>query len=188
MTNLEYVTSKVESTLSHVKTEMETLKDFDRYSRDSPARPEPYTNPSSSSSANSPELQDKLKSLAILTSSVRSAVSRIEREVHGTALNLTLLQNYLQRNIATKQFVSQSFATWKNQQGAVYPPTVSAPVAVAGTGDLIYGYGQWNLSVPTNCKYTVRKFGINKIQVFGGIIKDSFFVNCYDGWTVSLSS
>lgn len=179
MTNLEYVTS-------HVKSEMEALKELDRYSnRDTPVttRSEPYTNPATSSPA---DVQDKLKSLAILTSSMRSAVSRIEREVHGMALNTTqLMQNlsYLQRNAPTKQFINAALLGLKNQ-AQIYPTMTGA---VTGTGEFLWtpGYGPYNQSVPTNCKYTPRKYGINRIQLFGAVtVKEPFFVNCFDGWTV----
>lgn len=193
MTNLEYVTSKMESAITHVKSEMEALKELDRYSRDSPGRsPEAYTlsNPTSSS-ASPQETQEKLKSLAILTSSVRSAVSRIEREVHGMALNTTILMqnlSYLQRNAPTKQFINSALLGLKNQPQP-YPVMPSVTGAVTGSGDFIWapsGYGQWNQSVPTNCKYATRKYGINRIQLFGGqTVKEPFFVNCFDGWTVS---
>lgn len=192
MTNLEYVASKMESAITHVKSEMEALKELDRYSRDgtSARSSEPYTlsNPSTSSPQ---EVQDKLKSLAILTSSVRSAVSRIEREVHGMALNTTILMqnlSYLQRNAPTKQFINSALLGLKNQP-QIYPSAPTVTGAVTGSGDFVWtpsGYGQWNQSVPTNCKYTPRKFGINRIQLFGGqIVKEPFFVNCFDGWTVS---
>lgn len=184
MTNVEYV-------MSHVKSEMEALKELDRYSRDPPARSEPYTSPTTSSLSQG-DVQDKLKSLAILTSSVRSAVSRIEREVHGMALNTTqLMQNlsYLQRNAPTKQFINSALLGLKNQ-AQIYPTMTGA---VTGSGEFIWSpgngaiAGQWmNQSVATNCKYTPRKFGINRIQLFGvGSVKDPFFVNCFDGWTVS---
>lgn len=185
----------MESTLGQVKTEVDAVKDQqDRYSRDSPSpsgRSEAYS--LASSSISQPELQDKLKSLAILTSSVRSAVSRIEREVHGMALNTTVLMqnmNYLQRNLPTKQFINSAILGLKNQnQAPVYAvmPSVGQET-VAASGNYIFssGYGQWNQSVPTNCKFASRKFGINKIQLFGSSsIKEPFFVNCIDGWTVS---
>lgn len=188
----------MESTLGQVKTEVETLKDQqDRYSRDSPpqvsSRSEAYSLSPPPPSITQPELQDKLKSLAILTSSVRSAVSRIEREVHGMAVNTTVLMqnmNYLQRNLPTKQFINSALLGVKNQ-APVYTvmPSPSVGQEIAASGNYIFtnnGYGQWNQSVPTNCKFAPRKFGINKIQLYGGsTIKDPFFVNCIDGWTVS---
>lgn len=191
MTNLEYVTS-------HIKSEMEALKELDRYSRDStPGRSEPYSNPTASPSAAlsiQGDVQDKLKSLAILTSSVRSAVSRIEREVHGMALNTTQLMtvmSYLQRNSPTKQFINSALLGLKNQP-QIYP---SMTGSVTGTGEFVWSpsiagsYGPWNQSVPTNCKYTTRKYGINRIQLFAAkTVKEPFFVNCFDGWTVSTNS
>lgn len=180
ITNLEYVTS-------HVKSEMEALKELDRYSRDSPARSEPYTNPAISS-AGSGDVQEKLKSLAILTSSVRSAVSRIEREVHGMAVNTTqLMQNfsYLQRNAPTKQFINSALLGLK-MQAQIYPTMTGS---VTGAGDFVWSPGSWNQSIPTNCKYTARKYGINRIQLFGPVtVKEPFFVNCFDGWTVSIQN
>lgn len=178
VTNLEYV--------------METIKDTDRFStRETDSRrSEAYTNPPGSSSSSIPtDVQDKLKSLAILTSSVRSAVSRIEREVHGMAVNTTQLMqsmSFLQRNAPTKQFINSALMSVKNQAPPVYPTTA----ALTGSGDFIWApstvNGQWNLSVPTNCKFTPRKFGINRIQLFGtGSVKEPFFVNCFDSWTVS---
>lgn len=188
---MEYVSSKVESSLAQVKNEMETIKELDRYSREpssSSSRSESYTL-ANTPPTSSPDIQDKLKSLAILVSSSRSAVSRIEREVHGIALNVTQLM-YLQRNTATKQFINAALLGLKNQSPPTpYYPVMPQSVAGVSTGsDFIWtpnSYGPWNLT-NINCKYAPRKFGINKIQLFGGAVKDPFFVNCFDGWTVSI--
>lgn len=183
VTNLEYVTS-------NVKSEMEALKELDRYSREPASKSEPYSLPSTPSPS-SAELQDKLKSLAILTSSVRSAVSRIEREVHGIFLNTTQLMqsvSYLQRNSPTKQFINTAVLSLKSQAPQIYPTMTGA---VTGSGEFVWTaggapYAAYNQSVPTNCRYAPRKFGINRIQLFGaGTVKEPFFVNCFDGWTVS---
>lgn len=181
--NLDYVASKIESTLEGVKTEVESLKDLDRFSRNS--QPDQYAASASSSvSGSSAVVPEKLNSLAVLTTSVASAVNRIEREIHIMSRNTTQLMqsvNYLQRNVPTKQYLNTAILGLKNQP--IYAVMQSSPSEVTSLTSSSSG----NQSIPTNCKYAVRRFGVTKIQLFSNNMREPFFVNCIDGWTVSVN-
>lgn len=178
--NLDYVAAKIEGTTEQLKDGVEALKES-RVSRTAAST----TSSSASITAAPVDIPEKLNALAVLTTSVRSAVHRIEREVHGMALNTTQLMqnvNYLQRNVPTKQYLNTAILGVKSQP--VYT-VMQSPSGNGGEYVLTNGVAVANGSIPSNCKYAARKFGINKIRLVSNTYREPFFVNCIDGWTVS---
>lgn len=144
---------------------------------------------SSSSSQQTPSIEDKLHALAVLLTSTRSAVNRVEKQFDKLETNVTELQNankdmqMLQRNAPTKQYINYALANQRQQpvyammQGASGIPNVSS---------------ESMKKVPIGCsEVTSNSSGIYRIKTFEESAT-AFFAYCNletesKKWTVILN-
>lgn len=145
--------------------------------------------PSSATQQQSSSLDDKLHSIAVLLTSTRSAVNRVEKQFDKLESNITELQNankemqMFQRNAPTKQYINNALATQRQQ------PVFSLMQGVSGIPNVS---SESLKKVPVGCsEVTANSSGIYRIKSF----EDSptaFFAFCNletesKKWTVILN-
>lgn len=142
-----------------------------------------------SSATQQPSFEDKLHALAVLLTSTRSAVNRVEKQFDKLETNITELQNankdmqMFQRNAPTKQYINYALATQRQQ------PVYSLMQGVSGIPNVS---SESLKKVPVGCsEVTANSSGIYRIKSF----EDSptaFFAYCNletesKKWTVILN-
>lgn len=100
--NLDWLTTKTEASIEQLRTNVDDLKEgieknggsmtSSRYTAAYTNYPDHSNNGRNNHrSRDNKEIEDKLESLAILITSTRSAIHRIERDFHATGANISSL-------------------------------------------------------------------------------------------------